>query len=211
MNPGLSEISRDVLSAVESLPLAQEYKTVVLLVAAGLKKAGELRFEPYVSRYKAIATQLDSVGLETCMTRYTVDRFLDCEPHDADCMRPKLGDVVPYQLLFWQKGCGFDKERAVNSYISDPQEFGRLMGYPECCVDAFAGEESARKYQAELNERYHELGIAGIEHLVGIEHVPCSIDCHETIMLGYAPFLRRHAPEMYATSRRVLVSCLYAA
>lgn len=81
------------------------------------------------------------------------------------------------------------------SLDSHEVEFGRLLGYPDCCVNNIKtiGEnnidEYGKSFSKELVEKLGDINLNIECYEKGfalISHVPCSIDCPESLNIAYA-------------------------
>ncbi len=185
---------------------------IVYLIDAGLKPGGEIELPP--TRYCKAQQHLQELGLSTLLNYTTfkqpaneqIERFLDHEGINY-CINNgiTIAQNYPHQLLLWKKNpiAPEDAARAYNT--RDYMTFGKFVGYPKCCIDEFTNG-CVQRYHQSLKKRIDQQGINGIEHLVGIQHVPCSLDCEETKRLGYAQFLKENAPYIYPIELMHLVN-----
>jgi len=105
----------------------------------------------------------------------------------------------PFQVWFWRGKPKIRPEDVADAYNKDDhQRVGEFLGYPKCCVEALENYVSVERYFSELRKRLDSRGVSGIEHLVGIQHIPHSIDCKPTRGLRYSDFLKQNAPLIYA-------------
>ena len=191
-----------------TLPYSPHTQSLVTLVEAGLKPAGWL--EPGTSPipYRIWGAHLAQKGLEHTIPRGDWRTSYENQEEAEEiaqqahatgiaCLeepwtKSLLLKDIPYGLLFWKK----TPSTAPPAYAENMQDFGLLLGYPSCCVHMLR-EGSALRFGASLRDRLATHGLPGIEHLVGIHHIPCGVDCHATARLGYAPFLKDAHPQLY--------------
>ncbi|MDP2749859.1 MAG: hypothetical protein Q8O89_03445 [Nanoarchaeota archaeon] len=197
---------------------------LIYLVASGMKPGGELRLGQLENKqYAKARTLLESLGLDTYINRMDiVEPFKTSERKgeletwakhngfDYKIARKENSDVIelkklPIQLLFKNKNNQHDFEDAAKAYNKGDKSFGLFAGYPICCISSIQDYVSTERHFSQLRERLNSKGIAGIEHLVGIHHLPHSLDCKETKKLGYSQFLKETAPMIYATELYSLV------
>src|SRR3989344_7976175 len=81
-----------------------------------------------------------------------------------------------------------EREAWLASYyelINDTEELGRLLGYPNCCIDFFIKRftEDNPNLQLKPTNPYTNLTKRDLD-LVIISHFPCSSDCEKSIQLG---------------------------
>ncbi len=195
--------------------------TLLYLVASGLKAGGELEILPFKNEVKHISDIAKSVDLSYYIHHMQVllkvprDRLEEVQgrlendnlPYTMQKLTPDFYRLIvpnsPGRILFWRNMPSADPLLSIFLYDTriSYRPFARFLGYPQCCVDNFRGKRSVREFNTALQERYQAKGIEGIEHLIGLFHVPCDIDCAETRKLGYSTFLKETAPELYEEIR----------
>ncbi|MBX9806106.1 MAG: DUF483 domain-containing protein [Alphaproteobacteria bacterium] len=83
-----------------------------------------------------------------------------------------------------------------NSLLPHTAEFGRLLGYPECCVQYIEGfgeneiDRIAENYKAsDFNERFSLIDITRyLEGIALISHVPCSTKCQPSLNIATSTY-----------------------
>lgn len=85
--------------------------------------------------------------------------------------------------------------------------WGQFAGYPSCCIDSF-GKNAGIAYKKKRARHYAKHGLADIEHLAFIHHIPCLVECKETKNLGYDTYLKEHYPELYRSELAAFEHCL---
>lgn len=127
-----------------------------------------------------------------------------CEKWGADQAplvdaRPTETEVHERRALYVAK-TGEEAERArtldrmaADDTTHDGRELGRLLGYPECCVEAFCSLErrwpNRRPIQAaaERTERFEpRLNNLALDRFAWIAHFPCRYDCPRSLELANA-------------------------
>ncbi len=63
------------------------------------------------------------------------------------------------------------------------RDAGKMYGFPECCVEKYVGPGSTTRYWRQLARQIARSGTYPIE-IDFVEHVPCDIECKETLELG---------------------------
>lgn len=189
----------------------------IYLVASGLKPAGELQLGNNPIRYQKTSTTLAEVGLESSVS--TVDAEFTCKSkaekntmlqyarahgfsfsltsnYAADSLTI---NNFPVGLYFWGDMASVDSDEIIGSENTGQSNdlIGRFFGYPACCIANFEGCKSVERYHHSLLRRIKQNGIESVSHLVGIEHMPCSLNCLNTQYLKYSDFLRENAAQMY--------------
>lgn len=80
------------------------------------------------------------------------------------------------------------------------KELGKLLGYPECCINFFNQNFTYENTNPEINSNNPLTNISHRhEDIVIISHFPCSENCYETIKIAkrYMKILKQVAPERY--------------
>lgn len=95
----------------------------------------------------------------------------------------KTNDNNKMESKEWQKTC-------------DHEYFGKIYGYPKCCIDAYSEYMKTGKSSKKLVKRGDIP-----EELYCIEHNPCSVECKESIEMGrkFKETLEKIDPEALQT------------
>lgn len=129
---------------------------------------------------------------------------------------------VPSFIRLWNKYSDVDKKLigdlkdtpscSDNQSFENIRDFGRLFGYPDCCIDELIDLRKeditlpVKKFHKELRDRVKADGIFGIEHLVGIDHIPCHLDCEKTKEKHVSEFIKKNVPYLFVNELRDLLS-----
>lgn len=191
-------------------------KVHVLGVLAGIRPCGRLALPPDATR-RALA-RLSRLGLRTALVPAAQ------APGDRDTARDPVGAVA--HVFFSRDGSAsraadlerrFSKAEASGAPMGTDtfsRAMGRLLGYPECCVEAFvkAGPGTATddliRAAHRRSERFHWV----LNHLDArstfplVAHVPCRYDCEASVAQarGVLGMLDSLYPFLGETARRVL-------
>lgn len=191
--------------------------TLLYLIASGLKAGGEFEILPFKNEVELISDTAKKLDLSFYIHQMRVPLKVPLErlegvrshlekdhlSHTVQELSNNLYRIIipncPGRILFWKNEPRINPQLAISLYDAGISyiPLAVFLGYPECCILNFRGERSVRKFNTALRERYLSTGIKGIEHLIGLFHVPCNIDCAETKKLGYSAFLKKSAPELY--------------
>jgi len=160
----------------------------LLALKYGLKPSVGLRipFEPQAYKPVKDWAKKNSFEMGHTTQKYIINSNKDiCQPISLD--DPRQGDV--YAII----ADSFDLvKRGADSYARDSVEFGRVMGYPECCLE-FAKtlngnvgktEEmeqdfvwSRTKFRSFRNSDYFSYYLNSFHGFGVIPHTPCSLNC----------------------------------
>lgn len=80
-----------------------------------------------------------------------------------------------------------EKSYLANYYelIGNVEEFGKLLGYPSCCVKYFVRNFSSKNSNPEIKDCHPLLNLSKREQdAVIISHFPCSKDCEKSVELA---------------------------
>jgi hypothetical protein len=155
------------------------------------------------------------VGIETLCTTYAIGVRLENAGKDDNVhVFVAVNDEVAEQML----ACGWYPVVAKNRIFHKPGvdhlAFGRLLGYPPCCVDFFEKSnnwnrtnsyaEAALKTKTGFDHRTNCFG-KNLGYSFSF-HIPCRFDCAATIeySVRVAEFLQHTEPEYVAICRELL-------
>jgi len=173
-------------------------------ITSGIKPGGLQEVYSGFTDFSGLQDDLNSLKLESHVGVRFPD-LLEENLHASDGSPPTLRNPG-YHLFFWQSAKVANPEALIDAYFSDERWISiDFFGYPACDFDDYKPNESSQKFEASLRERIEDEGLPGIEHLVGVRHIPHSIDCQPTKDLGYAEFLKKNAPDFYESRLRYLV------
>ena len=167
----------------------------IYLVATGKKPAG---LGEYRARHhlETVQETLEDVGL--CTTIVTSE----------DKVRAWGPEERMNDLLFW--GGPKKMEPMIREFYLQG-DLGSFLGYPDCCRKTFRSRTRfATQYHQELKAAYEKNGLTGIEPYAGIQHIPCKINCEQTLALGYAEAIKP-APQIYGAAITDLLHRVQAA
>lgn len=176
----------------------------------GLSLAVDCAFRELSSRVREQA-----IGLETLCTTYaqgipaenaqpgdTLHVFVGATPHAVERLRASGW----YPVVI--------NGRVHNKPFVDHLEFGRALGYPECCVQFFMRSNNwnrTNSYAEALANSHggcdYRTNCFGKNHGYSLNfHIPCRFDCPETIRHSsiLEQFLDEQEPDYTATCRKLL-------
>lgn len=115
------------------------------------------------------------------------------------------GKLVPTdnpQGMYWAYISKDEKKVLLASYYEttkNHQELGRLLGYPECCIQFFRQNFSDQNPNPEIPSTNPGTNISlRDQDVVLISHFPCSADCQGSIAIGQknVEIVRRYDPQL---------------
>jgi hypothetical protein len=155
------------------------------------------------------------VGVETLCTTFAEGvRVENAQP--GDCVHTFVADSE--DTAERARACGWYpvviKDRLFHKPVVDHLEFGRLLGYPDCCIDFFGKSNNWNKTNS-YAEAYlktpwrcdHRTNCFGKNLGFSLTfHIPCRFDCEKTIDQSDAllKFLWQHEPDYAAACLRLL-------
>ena len=109
--------------------------------------------------------------------------LVDARPRGRE-VRERQALYVSADLSKAERARTLDRMAADTSGVDGARELGALLGYPECCVDAFASLERRWPNRvplsaaAQRSQRYEpRLNSAALDRFAWIAWFPCSFDC----------------------------------
>ncbi|MEC9071077.1 MAG: hypothetical protein VX938_01805, partial [Myxococcota bacterium] len=145
--------------------------------------------------------------------RWGADRapLVDIRPPELD-VHERRALYVAKSLEEAERARTLDR-MAADDADHDARELGRLLGYPDCCVEAFCALERRWPNRlpilaaAERTERFEpRLNNLALDRFAWIAHFPCRYDCVESLALANAAAesLSARSPELVAALDELL-------
>ncbi len=163
---------------IKQAPLPGSHKLFILQVFSGLKRSGT--FDGIACQdtktIKAVLSLLRSLGLSSRVIKTGRNVKILLSRGERDLSR-----LYKWHQNVFRQATGFE-------------EYGRLLGYPECCVSAFLDYNNPWKWIVDPAGNAGRISKSGItryspdyrmNRFAGIiYHLPCSFDCRKTLALS---------------------------
>jgi hypothetical protein len=174
----MKELSRQEWTEFRNSPLNEAYKLLVLQVYSGIKNSAT--FDGVsgsdIKLAKQIVSLLNSLGIYF--------RII----HKGGKLKIVFGARVPDVLLLYALQNKVFNENELND------EYGRILGYPVCCIKQFMSRKGARKSFIYTSTRFQKNPIEGrwvinyklniLANIPLLFHMPCTSNCPESKILA---------------------------
>jgi hypothetical protein len=161
-----------IYSSRQFLELDPEARSAIILVSEGAKPAGIAISE------KNIDYVLEELGIfyDTTKLHPGYGYYITCDQE----IHKKWKEVRKIDGDYFESVCKLENDHTF---------YGRIYGYPNCCIDTFVKELGGARHTTERLEEQkrticNQKGSSALPRLDFIEYFPCSPVCHETLRLS---------------------------